>query len=399
MFGYFGAETEVETYFGDSTSQQAKQLGALPSLHEKIPLSYWLSNTHTSTFYSSLANFEQVYPVFYRRYTYWHKEDGGNNVLDIAIRRDRALELNDYIQSGDKSLPPRTVLMTDEETAQVGANDAGTLVVLLHGLSGGSHESYVRSTIEAIYNTYPDEDSHVDCVVFNARGCARSKVTSKRYWSAWAIDDLAACMDFLRSKFPNRKIVICGYSIGANILCNYLGRMPERAHKTVDVAISVSNPWQLKKAGDLLDSYALGRLYSRAMTGGLQKLFKRHQEWLLQHPGIDATKVLAARRLHDFDENMTCRLFGNKSADEYYDLASSDQHVGAVTVPLLVLSAADDPLMGKSTLPFKQMQGNPNVVMAVTGRGGHLGWYAPAGEERWMNKVIIETVGLYTEKQ
>jgi predicted alpha/beta-fold hydrolase len=45
-----------------------------------------------------------------------------------------------------------------------------------------------------------------------------------------------------------------------------------------------------------------------------------------------------------------------------------------VTVPLLCVQAADDPIAVDAAVPRAAAAANPNVALVVTPSGGHLGW-------------------------
>lgn len=193
-------------------------VAALPTVKTGyVNLDWFLSWPHVSTIYSGVANFEKVDHIYYERFVLDHP-DGGNNTMDLAIRSTDELTEAQYERSGDVDLPARTRYMTTAEQNSFGSDSHGVLVVLAHGLAGGSHENYIRRTITAIYQRYSSGEDHVDCIAFNARGCARSKVTSSTYWSAEQSSDIRVSIEFLAKKFPNRKIVAVGFSLGANIL-------------------------------------------------------------------------------------------------------------------------------------------------------------------------------------
>lgn len=216
MFSY-ATTCGLEVHSCDESSKLYTLVSSLPSVAPgHIDLDWFRSWPHISTIYSATANFEKVDHIYYERYVLEH-EDGGNNALDFAVRTSKDLSLAEYEESGSRGLPARTVYMTDAENQSIGSSTEGLLIVLLHGLAGGSHEHYVRKTVTALFDKFHD-DSKVSIVAFNARGCARSKVTSSTYWSALQTDDIAASLDFLQEKFPKRKVVGIGYSLGANIL-------------------------------------------------------------------------------------------------------------------------------------------------------------------------------------
>ena len=119
---------------------------------------------------------------------------------------------------------------------------------------------------------------------------------------------------------------------------------------------------------------------------------------------VGASQATTIRAIDDF---VTAPCFGFKSVDEYYAHASSAQRLHSVRVPLLVLSAYDDPIAVGSAIPLNAgkhanedvtgagavIKGNPeHVVVAVTAQGGHLGWCDksnPWGGPAWAERASL----------
>lgn len=117
------------------------------------------------------------------------------------------------------------------------ADDTPTLV-LLHGLTGGSHESYIRALVETM-----TKDHGYRCVVFNARACANTELTSAQlYCGSWT-DDLRMVVKHIRKTLPESKLMSVGFSLGANILMNYMGEEGDQCEFLG--AMSVGNPFDL----------------------------------------------------------------------------------------------------------------------------------------------------------
>ena len=91
-------------------------------------------------------------------------------------------------------------------------------------------------------------------------------------------------------------------------------------------------------------------------------------------PKIDLAKVARAKTIRDFDEAVICPMFGYSTVEEYYNDATSNKHVVNVGVPLLCLNAEDDPFAPLSGIPREKCKENPNVILATTKYGGHVGF-------------------------
>lgn len=115
--------------------------------------------------------------VYYRRTLFDAEEKAYHGTFAV----DFAVEPHDEV---DPDLPPRTVYYTDEQWASIGSDDSKPMLVVLHGLSGGSHEIYLRHCIAPLLG----EGGWEVCVI-NARGCAGSKFTSGVLYNARATWD------------------------------------------------------------------------------------------------------------------------------------------------------------------------------------------------------------------
>lgn len=116
--------------------------------------------------------------------------------------------------------------------------DETPTLVLLHGLTGGSHESYIRSLIETVTRDY-----RYRCVVFNARACANTELTSAQLYSAAWTEDLRVAVKHIRKTLPEAKLMSIGFSFGSNILMNYMGEEGDQCEFVG--AVSVGNPFDI----------------------------------------------------------------------------------------------------------------------------------------------------------
>jgi predicted alpha/beta-fold hydrolase len=60
---------------------------------------------------------------------------------------------------------------------------------------------------------------------------------------------------------------------------------------------------------------------------------------------------------------------------------------------LLCLNALDDPIAAPECIPYDEIKTNPNVVLATTDYGGHIGWFEHNKKPiRWMVKPLTEFI-------
>jgi predicted alpha/beta-fold hydrolase len=166
-----------------------------------------LFNGNIQTMWTAIK--EHGPPIYYRRRIFDadHKTYTGTFTVDFAV---------DPHQDVDDSLPPRTAFFSEDDFAKIGSDDSRPMLIVLHGLSGGSHEIYLRHAIAPLVMN----GGNWDVCVVNARGCAHSEVTSGVLFNARATWDVRQVVNWARRTFPNRPLFGLGFSLGANILTN-----------------------------------------------------------------------------------------------------------------------------------------------------------------------------------
>ena len=136
-----------------------------------------LFNGHLQTMWTAVkAHGPQIH---YRRriFSSDHKAFVGSFAVDFVVEPHGEV---------DDSLPPRTAYYSEEAFARLPSDDTRPMLIVLHGLSGGSHEIYLRHAIEPLTR---DGRAWEICVV-NSRGCANSEVTSGVLFNARATWDV-----------------------------------------------------------------------------------------------------------------------------------------------------------------------------------------------------------------
>jgi predicted alpha/beta-fold hydrolase len=150
------------------------------------------------------------------------KDEEGNQAHDQGLTEDP-------VGIGHHYLPPRTTYFSDAEFEALGGSDADDdekpLLICLHGLSGGSYETYVRHVLAPLV-----EESALgkkagglsggewEALVVNSRGCAGSRISNSFLYNARATWDVRQTVKWAREKWPRRRLFGVGFSLGANIL-------------------------------------------------------------------------------------------------------------------------------------------------------------------------------------
>eukprot|EP01026_Neomeris_dumetosa_P083785 TRINITY_DN9762_c0_g1_i10.p2 TRINITY_DN9762_c0_g1~~TRINITY_DN9762_c0_g1_i10.p2 ORF type:complete len:241 (+),score=23.99 TRINITY_DN9762_c0_g1_i10:47-724(+) len=185
------------------------------------------------------------------------------------------------------------------------------------------------------------------------------------------------------------QIAAVGWSLGANILINYVAEEGENCY--LSSAVSLCNPFELVMC-DQNFSKGINRIYDKRLADGLSKIFRQHIEILRNNYSLDIEVAKNSPSIRDFDEAITRRVFGWKSVDHYYAGSSSCDRIKKVRIPLLCIQAADDPIAIEEAIPFQEIEANENCTLFVTPFGGHLGWIAgknaPFGAP-WPDDLVV----------
>ncbi|KAJ6884714.1 hypothetical protein NC652_031654 [Populus alba x Populus x berolinensis] len=102
-----------------------------------------------------------------------------------------------------------------------------------------------------------------------------------------------------------------------------------------------------------------------------------------------------ARCLRDYDNYATCHVDKFETVDTYYRRCSSAAYVGNVSVPLLCISALDDPVCTREAIPWDECRANPNIVLATPQHGGHLAFFEGlTASSSWWIRAVDEFLGV-----
>ncbi|RYP24553.1 hypothetical protein DL765_000573 [Monosporascus sp. GIB2] len=305
-----------------------------------------LFNGHAHTMWTATQT--AAPPIHYKRRIFEadHREFNGSFAVDFVVPESE-------VTGADDSLPPRTVYFSEDELAGMGSDDDRPMLVILHGLSGGSHEVYLRHAIAPLIESGKWEG----CVV-NSRGCAKSKITTGILYNARATWDVR----------------------------QYLGE--EGAACQLKAAVVCANPWDLQVSNKELRRTFIGHeVYQRVLGTAMRRLSATHKEEIQKYTNIDYDRLTKLTYLYEFDRAYQCPTWGYPTETAYYRDASSVDSLLAVRIPLLALNAVDDPISSYLALPVGEARQNPYTVLCTTSLGGPLGWFEIGGG-RWHGKPV-----------
>lgn len=322
--------------------------------HEPYVAPWWLPGGHAQTIYARLA----------------------------ARRKRAPLERSEWITPDDD------VIAVDRVR---GPHDA-PLVVLFHGLEGGSDSHYAQAFMGEV------AAAGWRGAVPHFRGCGGITNRRPRVYHSGDTPEV----DWMLARFADEArgapLFVGGVSLGGNVLLKWLSEQGEAARARVRAAAAVCSPLDLRVGG-----MALERGFSRLVYGRyfLTSMRPKALAMLRRHPGLfDAERVRRSRTLRQFDDAVTAPMFGFADAEDYWRRASSKPHLHAIRVPTLLINARNDPFQPGAHLPLPQAL-SPAIEAEFTAGGGHVGYVAGRfpGHIHWLPTRIIGFFRRYLESR
>ena len=236
------------------------------------------------------------------------------------------------------------------------------LLLALHGLEGSSSAHYVRGLLaQARMRGWR-------ALALNFRGCSGDMNRLVRSYHSGETGDLSELVR--RAQDESDRIVLAGCSLGGNVLVKWLGELGDSAPREIRAAVALSVPFDLALCARTLDGPGFWTWLYR--TRFLHSLKRKSLQKLRKFPGAaDEERVRRARTLFEFDDALTARLHGFAGAEDYYAQSSSANYVERVRVPLLLISAEDDPFIPARCVPRTT---TTSVEVELSAQGGHLGF-------------------------
>lgn len=163
-----------------------------------------------------------------------------------------------------------------------------------------------------------------------------------RLYCAANVEDVAEVIQHIAKLHPDAKKGAVGVSMGGLVLGNYLALHSEEARRVFTACKIISVPWNVHKGSDSIEKPFLNNMLGKHLVDSLCATLSKY-DILTQSKDYDIEKVLNSKTIKEFDSNFTSKHFGYRDVDHYYSMASVHNKLHKITVPLLCLSAADDP--------------------------------------------------------
>ncbi|CAI5792751.1 Hypothetical predicted protein [Podarcis lilfordi] len=226
-------------------------------------------------------------------------------------------------------------------------------MVICPGIANHSEKQYIRTFVD-----YSQKNGY-RCAVLNHLGALPTiELTSPRMFTYGCTWEFGAMVNYIRKTYPQSKLVVVGFSLGGNIVCKYLGEN-QTNQEGVLCCVSVCQGYSALRAQETFMQWdQCRRFYNFLMADNLKKIILSHRHTLFAESPkkpqslleSDLSRLHTATSLMQIDDSIMRKFHGYSTLKEYYEQESCLHYLQKIFVPLLLVNAADDPLVHDSLL-------------------------------------------------
>jgi len=226
-------------------------------------------------------------------------------------------------------------------------------------------------------------------VRMNQRNCGGTELLTPTLYNSGMSGDYRAILMELTEKDGFEQVFFAGYSMGGNLVTKMAGEFGDSGPKQLRGVAVVCPALNLSACADALEKRE-NYLYQRHFVKGLLARYRRKAELFPKH--YSKNGFGRVRTVREFDDKITAPAFGYKDAQEYYEAAGAKRVIGQVKVPVLMMTAQDDPFVPYHVFQRARVSENPLVRFVAPKHGGHCGFISKwEGAERfWAEERIAE---------
>lgn len=264
-------------------------------------------------------------------------------------------------------------------------SDRSTPLTLLvvHGLEGSSESGY------AVGLAAKGLAAGMNVVRMNQRNCGGTNHLAPTLYHSGRSQDVARVAQELVERDKIRRFALVGFSMGGNLVLKLAGEWGRNAPPHLRGVAAVCPSINLAASADALHEKP-NRLYEYYF---LLKLQQRLREKARLFPGhFDLSRAKGIKSLREFDDKVTAPYCGFAGAADYYERAAASRVIDQISVPTLILHAANDPFIRITSETRAKIAGNPCITFHESDDGGHCSFLADANgyDGRWAEREIVE---------
>ncbi|HMD09593.1 MAG TPA: alpha/beta fold hydrolase [Candidatus Acidoferrum sp.] len=257
------------------------------------------------------------------------------------------------------------------------------VIAMVHGLEGSSESNYVCGIAEKAFRL------GFHAVRLNQRNCGGTEALTPTLYNSGMSADYKAVLEELSNVDGFEQVFFAGYSMGGNLVTKMAGEFGDAVPETLRGVCVVCPAMDLGACADALERRD-NFFYQRHFVKGLMARYARKSKLFPERYPLNG--IGPVRSVREFDDKITARQFGYRDAQDYYDAVGAKKVVAQVRVPMLMITAQDDPFVPYELFLRANPGQNPAIKFVTPEHGGHCGFISKqSGAERfWAEQRIVE---------
>ena len=256
-------------------------------------------------------------------------------------------------------------------------------VLVVHGLEGSSESGYMLGVAQK------GLAAGMNVVRVNQRNCGGTDHLAPTLYNSSLSGDVAAVARHVIEHDKVARIALAGFSMGGNLVLKTAGEWGGDGPPEFRAVAAVCPAMDLAASADALHLPA-NRIYEQYF---MLKLRQRFRQKARLFPGqFDVARLRGLKSLRQFDDKITAYYCGFEGAVDYYARAAASNVVDSITVPGLILHAANDPFVRLTSETRSKIHANSHLTFIECEDGGHCSFLADANgyDGRWAERKVIE---------
>ncbi len=240
-------------------------------------------------------------------------------------------------------------------------------VIVIHGLEGSSDSQYMRGIAAKGFA------AGMNVIRMNQRNCGGMDHSSPTLYHSGRSADIAAVAEHLLAQDRILRFALVGYSMGGNLVLKLAGEWGQSGPSQFCAVAAVCPALDLAASADALHEPA-NRIYEYYFIWQLNRRFRAKAK--LFPDKFNVERLHGIRTLREFDDKITAYYSGFTGAADYYARAAAADVVDKISLPTLILHAANDPFIRITAQTRAKILANPHINFVETRDGGHCSFLA-----------------------
>ena len=266
---------------------------------------------------------------------------------------------------------------------------SATTILIIHGLEGSSDSQYMLGIAEK------GLAAGMNVVRMNQRTCGGTDHLAPTLYHSGRSSDVVTVVKHLVENDGIERFALCGFSMGGNLVLKAAGEWGTTAPEQLVAVVAVCPAADLAASADALH-HPSNRIYEQYF---LWKLKSRMRAKARCFPGqYDLSRLNGLKSLRDFDDKVTAYYCGFDGASDYYARSAAANVIDKISVPTMILLAANDPFIRLLPETRAKITANPNITFIETEDGGHCSYVGEAVHDdgHYAERMVVEFVGSVT---